>query len=290
METSWLQELRRGKKPDSGKLVEHLQRVHRENPGFTEKYSANCVDAAGMNTYQWLAEVIEKEDHKEILDLACGSGPLLSHCHDKFGGNLSLTGVDMSQAELNLAEKRLPDTATLVQAKAQNLEFIGDEEIDVVLCHWALTLMDPVGPVLEEVSRVLKPGGTFAAIVDGDKSFSQEYEDVSALIYSWVGKAHENYGKYDMGDERIRRKETLKKLVGRYFKEEEVVIQQKLFSVFGTPAKLAKNVANFFYASYAVPENMKPSLLDDLRDYFKSNEKILNQEFRMPINRLVVRV
>ena len=64
----------------------------------------------------------------------------------------------MSQAELNLAEKRLPDTATLVHAKAQNLEFIGDEEIDVVLCHWALTLMDPVGPVLEEVSRVLKPG------------------------------------------------------------------------------------------------------------------------------------
>ncbi|MEL0325914.1 MAG: hypothetical protein VXA09_02775, partial [Burkholderiaceae bacterium] len=92
METSWLRELRRGKKPDSGKLVEHLQRVHRENPGFTEKYSANCVDAAGMNTYQWLAEVIEKEDHKEILDLACGSGPLLSHCHDKFGGDVSLTG------------------------------------------------------------------------------------------------------------------------------------------------------------------------------------------------------
>ena len=101
--------------------------------------------------------------------------------------------------------------------------------------------------------------------------------------------AHENYGKYDMGDARIRRKETLKKLVGHYFKEEEVIIQQKLFSVFGTPAKLAKNVANFFYASYALPENMKPSLLDDLRDYFKSNEKILNQEFRMPINRLVVR-
>ena len=65
METSWLRELRRGKKPDSGKLVEHLQKVHRENPGFTEKYSANCVDSAGMNTYQWLAEVIEKEGRSQ---------------------------------------------------------------------------------------------------------------------------------------------------------------------------------------------------------------------------------
>ena len=67
--------------------MEHLQRVHRENPGFTEKYSANCVDAAGMNTYQWLAEVIEKEDHKEILDLACGSG------HYSLIAMISLVGI-----------------------------------------------------------------------------------------------------------------------------------------------------------------------------------------------------
>ena len=69
----------------------------------------------------------------------------------------------------------------------------------------------------------------------------------------------------------------------------ESVEAQKLFSISGTPAKLANNVANFFYASYALPENMKPFLLDDLREYFKNNEKILNEEFRMPINRLIVR-
>tara|TARA_B100000963_G_scaffold359630_1_gene387512 strand:- start:960 stop:1832 length:873 start_codon:yes stop_codon:yes gene_type:complete len=289
VETSWLQELQRNKKPDCEKLLDHLLQIHRDNPGFTEKYSTNCIDSSGKNTYQWLAEVIEREDHREVLDLACGSGPLLSHCHDKFGGNLSLTGVDISKAELNLAEKRLPDTTTLIQAKAQNLEFIRDEEIDVVLCHWALTLMDPVGPVLKEISRVLRPGGTFAAIVDGDKSFSQEYEDVSELIYSWVGKAYQNYGKYELGDVRVRQKETLQELIGHYFREEDITIQQKLFSVFGTPAKLASNVANFFYASYALPENMKPSLLDDLQEYFKNNEKVLNHEFRMPINRLIVR-
>ena len=87
----------------------------------------------------------------------------------------------MSQAELNLA-KTLADTATLVHAKAQNLEFIGDEEIDVVLCHWALTLMDPVGPVLEEVSRVLKPGGTFAAIVM-ETNLSLKNMKMSAHLY-----------------------------------------------------------------------------------------------------------
>ena len=62
--------------------MEHLQSTS-ENPGFTEKYKKNCVDAAGMNTYQWLLKRLKKI--KEILDLACGSGPLLSHCHDKSG-------------------------------------------------------------------------------------------------------------------------------------------------------------------------------------------------------------
>ena len=60
----------------------------------------------------------------------------------------SLTGVDMSQAELNLAEKRLPDTATLVHAKAQNLEFIGDEE-QTLPSVIGLDSYDPVGPIMQ---------------------------------------------------------------------------------------------------------------------------------------------
>ena len=50
------------------------------------------------------------------------------------------------------------------------------------------------------------------------------------------GESHENYGKYDMGDERIRRKNP-EKLVGTTLKKRKST-KQKL--VFGTPAKLAK--------------------------------------------------
>lgn len=290
METSWLNALREDKRPDGSNLIDHILSIHRDNPGFTEEYSSQCIDANGKNTYHWLADVITPSVQTDILDLACGSGPLLSHCYKKFGNSLSLIGVDISSAELTLAKERLPDSTLLVHGKAQNLSFIRNREIDVVLCHWALTLMDPVVPVLEEVSRILRPGGTFAAIVDGDKSISKEYEEVSELIYSWVNKNHKNYGKYELGDERVRSKETLIPLLGQYFRQDQITIQEKLFSVFGEPDKLAEDVSNFFYASYVLPKKMRLSLIDDLKKYFQKNKQVLKQEFRMPINRMLVKV
>jgi len=289
VETNWLNALREDKRPDSSNLIDHILKIHRDNPGFTEGYSAQCIDASGKNTYQWLADVIAPSFQSDILDLACGSGPLLSHCYEKFGNGLSLIGVDMSSAELSLAKERLPDSTLLVHGKAQNLAFIRNRDIDVVLCHWALTLMDPVAPVLKEVSRILRPGGTFAAIVDGDKSSSKEYEEVSELIYSWVNKNHKNYGKYDLGDKRVRRKETLIPLLGQFFKQDRITVNEKLFSVFGEPDKLAEDVSKFFYASYVLPEKMRFSLVDDLQKYFQKNKQVLKQEFRMPINRIVVK-
>ena len=77
----------------------------------------------------------------------------------------------MCPEELALAKTRLPDgVVDLSQLKAQNMTAIDDDSIDVVLCHWALTLMNPITPVLNEVSRVLSLGGRFAALVNGPMS------------------------------------------------------------------------------------------------------------------------
>ena len=72
----------------------------------------------------------------------------------------------MSADELTLARQRVPDPAVKLHlGLAQHMAFIADRSIDVVLCHWGLTLMDPVEQVLAEVRRVLRPEGILAAIV-----------------------------------------------------------------------------------------------------------------------------
>ena len=90
-----------------------------------------------------LAEVVPDIDGICVLDLACGSGPLLKILYDR-NKNLKLKGVDISREELALAKARLPNSAVdLFELKAQNLTAIDDNSVDIVLCHWALTLNEP---------------------------------------------------------------------------------------------------------------------------------------------------
>ena len=66
----------------------------------------------------------------------------------------------MSADELALAAVRLPpERVSLHCAIAQDLGFLDDGSVGAVLCHWALTLMQPVQPVLQEVKRVLAADG-----------------------------------------------------------------------------------------------------------------------------------
>ena len=75
----------------------------------------------------------------------------------------------MNGNELKLARTRLLiKNINFYNAKAQDLSFIEDSSKDVIFCHWALTLMDPVIPVLKTVKRILRNQGVFSAIVDGD--------------------------------------------------------------------------------------------------------------------------
>ena len=158
----WTDSLSRNLCPDGNALVDHLRTVHQEHTGFTEACASSCRDETGRNSYEWLAELVPDNEGLRVLDLACGSGPLLKILFDR-NKNLNLKGIDMCPEELVLAKTRLINSGVnLIESKAQNLTAINNNSIDIVLCHWALTLMDPIGPVLDEVRRVLTSEGQFA--------------------------------------------------------------------------------------------------------------------------------
>ena len=73
------------------------------------------------------------------------------------------------------------------------------------MCHWALTLMNPITPVLNEIRRVLSSGGKFAALVNGPMDAAPGYNDVYNLIYEYVQAKFPRYDEVDLGDPRIRK-------------------------------------------------------------------------------------
>ena len=288
----WTDSLANNQQPDGKALLAHLRTVHQNNAGFTEKCASSCRDKTGRNSYEWLAEIVPDIDGIRVLDLCCGSGPLLKILYDR-NKNLRLKGVDVSPEELELAKARLPDRAVeLFELKAQELTKINDNSIDVVLCHWALTLMNPISPVLKEVSRVLSLGGQFAALVNGPMDAAPGYSDVHNLIYEYVQEKLPKYGEIDLGDPRIRSTDRLEHLLSEAFPDAKINIDTSVVSMEGPVAKVAETTAGFFYASFILPPEIRKIMLSKLSDLLvisKQTKDIEGQgHFSMPINRLVV--
>lgn len=291
VDTPWARRLQRGERPSRAELREHLLEVHRQHPGFTEACAAGCRDAQGRNSYEWLAEVVEPAEHRTVLDLACGSGVLTALCHERFGGRVGLIGVDMSADELALARRRVPDLAVaLHRGMAQEMAFIADHSIDVVLCHWALTLMDPIEPVLCELRRVLRPNGVLAAIVDGELSTAPGYEELHHLIYGWVQREYPGYGEIDLGDRRVRTTTALMQLVANSFPGADIRIEASVVAQLGAPEALAREAAGFFYAAFLLSPPSRTRMLRDIASLLAREGRDGLGRFSMPINRLVVRL
>ena len=288
----WTDSLARNLHPDGNALVDHLRTVHQEHTGFTEACASSCRDEAGRNSYEWLAELVPDNEGLRVLDLACGSGPLLKILFDR-NKNLYLKGIDMCPEELALAKTRLMNSGVnLIESKAQNLTAINDNSIDIVLCHWALTLMDPIVPVLDEVRRVLTSEGRFAALVDGPMNAAPGYTEVHDLIYSYVQEEIPSYGEIDLGDPRIRGSESLSNLVRKAFPETNVTIETNVVSMEGPVTQVAEIAAGFFYAAFVLKPEKRKLMITSLSKILAISKESTDAErqgrFSMPISLLLV--
>ena len=288
----WTKSLARNLHPNGNALVDHLKTIHQENTGFTEACASSCRDEAGRNSYEWLSEVVPDNASLSVLDLACGSGPLLKILFDR-NKNLNLKGIDMCPEELVLAKTRLKNSGVnLIESKAQNLTAINDNSIDIVLCHWALTLMDPIVPVLDEIKRVLTSEGQFAALVDGPMNVASGYAEVHDLIYSYVQEEIPSYGEIDLGDPRIRGSESLSNLVHKAFPEANVTIETNVVSIEGPVTQVAEIVAGFFYAAFILKPEKRKLMITSLSNILATSKESTDAErqgrFSMPISRLLV--
>ena len=288
----WTDSLARNLHPDSDALVDHLRTIHQEHTGFTEACASTCRDEAGRNSYEWLADIVPDNKGLNVLDLACGSGPLLKILFDR-NKNLNLKGIDMCPEELGLAKNLLLNSGVnLIESKAQNLTAINDNSVDIVLCHWALTLMDPIAPVLDEVRRVLTSKGCFAALVDGPMNSAPGYKEVHDLIYSYVQEEIPSYGKIDLGDSRIRGSESLSNLARKAFPEAKVTIETNVVSMEGPVTQVAEIASGFFYAAFVLKPEKRKSMITGLSNILAisngSNHAERHGRFSMPISRLLV--
>jgi ubiquinone/menaquinone biosynthesis C-methylase UbiE len=97
-----------------------------------------------------------------VLDLACGPGNFTAHLASVVGPHGKAIGLDLSQPMLRRAlADNGADGASYVEASGHKLPFV-DGSLDAVLCYGALYLIPLPFVVVDEMLRVVRPGGRVA--------------------------------------------------------------------------------------------------------------------------------
>ncbi len=220
---------------------------HARHTGGSSRLLRQGLLEDGRTGYQLLARQVPVDRPGiAVVDLGCGDGELLALLVERLPPGCRLVGVDISIAELAAASAR-PELRSchFVLENARDLT-LPPRMVDYVLSHMSLMLMDDIDAVLRGVSRTLKRGGVFSALLgmrplatDGWRAFSE--------AFAQAGSAK----TLELGDRRVRTAAGLRALLEPTF--EQIRIREPTLDLGGTPAEVWRRMA----------DNYMPALLDE---------------------------
>ncbi|PCI23973.1 MAG: bifunctional demethylmenaquinone methyltransferase/2-methoxy-6-polyprenyl-1,4-benzoquinol methylase UbiE [SAR324 cluster bacterium] len=124
----------------------------------------NDLITQGMHRY-WKNFMVKKAKLKpgdKVLDLCCGTGDITERLEQAVGPKGTTLGLDFSAGMLQVAGARNQGQAkrSFLQGDAMVLP-IRSSSMDVITVGYGLRNLRHIQPCLDEVMRVLKPGGRF---------------------------------------------------------------------------------------------------------------------------------
>ena len=129
---------------------------------FTKAASVYDSGHAGIyelckDDYPPILEELECRDFQDLLDVGCGTGPMIELLTQKYPDR-HFTGLDITPKMIEVAKaKKLPN-ATFVVGDSENLPF-ADDSFDVVICANSFHHYPNPQKFVDGVKRVLRPNG-----------------------------------------------------------------------------------------------------------------------------------
>lgn len=143
-----------------------LERWERAAPGWSK--GAGRVRDTGMPVSAWLIDHLALQPGLTVLELAAGPGDTGFLAAELVRPGGTLITSDGTEAMLEVARERAAALGVgNVEFKRLQLEWIDlpTASVDRVLCRWAIMLVVDPAAAVQEMRRVLRPGGRVAVAV-----------------------------------------------------------------------------------------------------------------------------
>lgn len=157
-------------------------------PALFEEWTHRVLDAAEVG-----------RGHR-VLDVACGTGVLTRAAAERAGEGGSITGVDPNPGMLTVA-RRLSDGIRWVEGVAEGLP-AEDQSFDRVVSQFGMMFFTDRRAAVEEMLRVLVPGGRLAVAVWDSLENTPAYARAVGLLDRMAGSDAANAlrAPFVMGD------------------------------------------------------------------------------------------
>jgi trans-aconitate methyltransferase len=146
---------------------------------MADKWDSSLYDDRHSLVWKRVGDLIDLLDPKpgeRILDLGCGTGHLTAQIAAR---GAVVTGLDASVSMIAQARQNYPKLKFVLGDAS---EFRFDEPFDAVFSNAALHWIPDAAPVIECVSRSLKPGGRFVLEMGGRGNIARIVEALSKVL------------------------------------------------------------------------------------------------------------
>jgi ubiquinone/menaquinone biosynthesis C-methylase UbiE len=139
---------------------EILDRWERSAEGWSAQ--ADSIRDFGMPVSAWMIDQLRLQPGQRVLELAAGPGDTGFMAAELVSPGGTLISSDAAEPMLDIARERAQRMGVEnVEFKQLNLQWLDLDtaSVDAAMCRWGLMFLTDPGSSLQEVRRVLRPGG-----------------------------------------------------------------------------------------------------------------------------------
>lgn len=150
-----------------------------------------------------VAKVLAKQrDEMRVLDLGSSTAKLLLELHDKMTTNMTLKGLDNSQAMIDMAEQKCHAFDADIELELADMLSYDYQDEDIVIANYTLQFIRPLhrAGLVQKICDNMSDDGLFIfseKVVFEDKQLDKEMIDI---YYEY--KKRQGYSEYEIAQKR----------------------------------------------------------------------------------------